>query len=128
MKIQGQSHINFTSRISDQVLHKIDFEKMFYDKQFKTLKNVQDKIENVKKWGNNNSELVIAKNLYGKKCLGLKTPLNEHDTVFWEIRNLPGRTILSNFLNLHESHIISTEKSIKYLYKKYGIDVFSKVK
>ena len=128
MNIQNQSNINFTSRISEQVMHKINVEKRCCDTPVKTSKIVKNKIENIQKWGSPETELVITKNLQGKNCLGLKLKINQFITGIWEIKNLSGRKILTNILNLHESHIISTEKSIKFLYNKYGSEVFSKVK
>ena len=80
----------------------------------------------IEKWGTPDSELVITKNMQGKNCLGLKLKLNENISGVWEIRNLRGRTILTNLLNLHASHIQSTEKTIMYLFQKYGRDIFIK--
>jgi hypothetical protein len=128
MNIQNQSNINFTARISPEVIHEVNVERYACKTHGKTSQNVKTKIEEIEHWGSPYSELVIAKNLYGKNCLGLKIPINTTTTGVWEIRNLPGRKILTNLLNLQEEHITSTEKSIRYLFKNYGSDIFCKMK
>ena len=118
MNIQNQSNINFTSRISSEVMHKVNVERLCSDSAEKTSQIVRKKIKDIAKWGSPNGELVITKNMYGKRCLGLKLELQKSLTKTWEIYNLPGRKIITNILNLHESHIISTENSIRFLYNK----------
>ena len=78
-------------------------------------------------WGSNNSEIVIAKNRLGHYCLGLKCKLSDRGPVLTlPLDNLRGRTELSQFLNLSGENIHNTESSIRYMYAKYGADIFEK--
>lgn len=78
-------------------------------------------------WGSNNSEIVIAKNRLGHYCLGLKCKLSDSGPVLTlPLDNLRGRTELSQFLNLSGENIHNTESSIRYMYAKYGADIFEK--
>ncbi len=88
---------------------------------------LSQKLLNMETWGSPKSEIVIAKNRLGHYCLGLRFKVSDRGPVLaMPIDNLRGRTELSQFLNLSKENIDSTENSIKYMYSKYGVDVFEK--
>ena len=59
--------------------------------------------------------------------MGLKFKVSDKGPVLtMPMVNLRGRTELSQFLNLSRENIDSTENSIKYIYERYGFDVFEK--
>ncbi len=119
---------SFKAKISPQILHKIDFELNFTESKKFAQSTVNKQLAEIPKWGPSLSELVITKNQKGNKCLGFKMPLENGFVVSWPIEYLKGKTILSQIMNLHSSHLDSTEKTIKFLYNKYGLDIFEKAK
>ena len=88
---------------------------------------LSQKFLNMETWGSGRSEIVIARNRLGNYCLGLKFKVSDKGPVLtMPMVNLRGRTELSQFLNLSRENIDSTENSIKYIYERYGFDVFEK--
>lgn len=122
------SPLSFKAKISPQVMRRIDLELPFTESKRYAKETIHKKLQDIPDWGPRDSELVIAKNKNGKKCLGLKMPLDNGFVVSWPIEYLNGKTILSQLMNLHSSHLDSTEQTIKFLHSKYGLDVFERAK
>ena len=81
-------------------------------------------LENVKKWGDDNTEIVITQNSIGNFALGIKKKVAPFMSAVWAIEHLAGKTELSQFLRLKETHIYKTENTIDYMFKKYGYGIF----
>lgn len=125
---KNASPLNFKADISPQVMRRINLELSCTDSKRYAKSIVSQKLEELPEWGPKGSELIISRNIKGNKCLGLKMPLDNGFVVSWPIEYLKGKTILSQVMNLHASHLDSTEKTINFLYSKYGLDVFEKSK
>lgn len=86
---------------------------------------LHQQLDNVRKWGDDNIEIVITQNSIGNFALGIKKIIAPFTSATWAIEHLAGKTELSQFLRLKESHIYNTENTIDYMYKKYGFDIFN---
>lgn len=87
-------------------------------------KSFETQFENVKKWGSDDLELVVTRNIIGDYSLGLKKKIENLFPVSWSFERIGGKTELAQFLRLKEANINKTENTIDYLYKKYGLDIF----
>lgn len=87
-------------------------------------KSFETQLENVKKWGSDDLELVVTRNIIGDYSLGLKKKIENLFPVSWSFERIGGKTELAQFLRLKEANINKTENTIDYLYKKYGLDIF----
>lgn len=124
MEVSSSKQIAFKARISEPVMRKINSQLKVAGSIAKTKSLVQEQLDNISNWGSPDTELVLAKNRLGKIGLGVRKPLGCGLAGTWAIENLKGRTILTNILNLHDSHVVATENTIDYLFKKYGFSVF----
>lgn len=124
MEVSPSKQIAFKARISEPVMRKINSQLKVSGSVAKTRTIVQSQLVNISHWGNPDTELVLAKNRLGKIGLGVRKPLDSGLFGTWAIENLNGRTILTNILNLHEAHVVASENTIDYLFKKYGFSVF----
>lgn len=124
MEVSQSRQIAFQARISEPVMRKINSQLKVSGSIAKTKSLVQEQLDNISDWGSPDTELVLAKNRLGKIGLGVRKPLGCGLSGTWAIENLNGRTILTNILNLHESHVVATENTIDYLFKKYSFSVF----
>ena len=86
---------------------------------------LRQQLNNIKNWGSEDTEIVIAQNSIGNFALGIKKIIAPFISATWAIEHLAGKTELSQFLRLKESHICNTENTIDYMYKKYGSDIFN---
>ena len=87
-------------------------------------KSFETQLENVKKWGSDDLELVVTRNIIGDYGLGLKKKIENLFPVSWSFERIGGKTELEQFLRLKEANIHKTENTIDCLYKKYGLDIF----
>lgn len=87
-------------------------------------KSFETQLENVKKWGSDDLELVVTRNIIGDYSLGLKKKIENLFPVSWSFERIGGKTELAQFLRLKEANIHKTENTIDWLYKKYGLDIF----
>ena len=87
-------------------------------------KSFETQLENVKKWGSDDLELVVTRNIIGDYSLGLKKKIENLFPVSWSFERIGGKTELAQFLRLKEANIHKTENPIDCLYKKYGLDIF----
>lgn len=126
MKVQNNSSINFQASVSDSVLHRLNRQLRKCQSKKKSKAILDEKLKNIENWGDPKSSVVITKDFYGKSHLGLQYFVKPMLKVSWAIKNLNGRTELSQFLALKESNIVDTENTIKYLYSKYGRAIFEK--
>lgn len=119
-------NLYFGTRISESV------DKMLHmqlkHESSKTRKLAAKQFENIKNWGPENTELVLARNSEDNIQLGLKYSLNQYVNGIWAFEHLNSRTVLSSFLKLREEHIKKTIDTIIYLYKKRGPQLFEKTK
>ncbi|HIU91503.1 MAG TPA: hypothetical protein IAD26_00055 [Candidatus Limenecus avicola] len=125
---QNVSPLSFKARVSPQILRRIDFELQFTVSKKYAQTTIDRQLKTIPDWGSKGSELVISRNTKGNKCIGLKMPLENGFVVSWPIEYLKGKTILSQMMNLRSSHLNSTVQTIKFLYSKYGLDIFEKAK
>ena len=86
---------------------------------------LHQQLDNVKKWGDDSIEIVVTQNSIGNFALGIKKTIAPFLSAVWAIEHLAGKTELSQFLRLKESHIYKTENTIDYMFKKYGSDIFN---
>ena len=126
MKVQNNSSINFQASVSDSVLYRLNRQLRTCQSKKKSKALVNETLKNISNWGDPKSRVVIAKDDNGKCHLGLQYFVKPMLKVSWAIKNLKGRTELSQFLALKEANIIETEKTIEYLYSKYGKGIFNR--
>lgn len=124
MTINNNCSINFKAKISDEVKRKLLSQASVSESKRETDKIIQDKLVSLENWYPQDGTLVIASNYKRKRSLGLKISVADGISVSWPIERLKSRTIFSSFLNLRESYLTDTVNTIKYLYSKYGVDVF----
>ena len=126
MYLTNNQNFVFKAKISENIQSQLYRQAKASGSKKKIEKQLKKQIENVKNWGSPNSEIVICQNYHGNYSLGLKTLVNKIYLFSKAFENLNGRTELSQFLGLKEDNIVITEKTIDYLYRKYGADFFSK--
>ena len=124
MTINNNCSISFKAKISDEVKRKLLSQASVSESKRETDKIIQDKLVSLENWYPQDGTLVIASNYKRKRSLGLKISVADGISVSWPIERLKSRTIFSSFLNLRESYLTDTVNTIKYLYSKYGLDVF----
>lgn len=124
MTINNNCSISFKAKISDEVKRKLLSQASVSDSKRETDKIIQEKLVSLENWYPQDGTLVIASNYKRKRSLGLKIPVADGISVSWPIERLKSRTIFSSFLNLREAYLTDTVNTIKYLYSKYGLDVF----
>ena len=124
MTINNNCSINFKAKISDEVKRKLLSQASVSESKRETDKIIQEKLISLENWYPQDGTLVIASNYKRKRTLGLKISVADGISVSWPIERLKSRTIFSSFLNLRESYLTDTVNTIKYLYSKYGLDVF----
>lgn len=124
MTINNNCSISFKAKISDEVKRKLLSQASVSDSKRETDKIIQEKLVSLENWYPQDGTLVIASNYKRKRSLGLKISVADGISVSWPIERLKSRTIFSSFLNLRESYLTDTVNTIKYLYSKYGLDVF----
>lgn len=124
MTINNNCSISFKAKISDEVKRKLLSQASVSESKRETDKIIQDKLVSLENWYPQDGTLVIASNYKRKRTLGLKISVADGISVSWPIERLKSRTIFSSFLNLRESYLTDTVNTIKYLYSKYGLDVF----
>ena len=124
MTINNNCSINFKAKISDEVKRKLLSQASVSESKRETDKIIQEKLVSLENWYPQDGTLVIASNYKRKRSLGLKISVADGISVSWPIERLKSRTIFSSFLNLRESYLTDTVNTIKYLYSKYGVDVF----
>ena len=124
MTINNNCSINFKAKISDEVKRKLLSQASVSESKRETDKIIQEKLVSLENWYPQDGTLVIASNYKRKRTLGLKISVADGISVSWPIERLKSRTIFSSFLNLRESYLTDTVNTIKYLYSKYGLDVF----
>ena len=124
MTINNNCSISFKAKISDEVKRKLLSQASVSESKRETDKIIQDKLVSLENWYPQDGTLVIASNYKRKRSLGLKISVADGISVSWPIERLKSRTIFSSFLNLRESYLTDTVNTIKYLYSKYGVDVF----
>lgn len=124
MTINNNCSINFKAKISDEVKRKLLSQASVSESKRETDKIIQEKLVSLENWYPQDGTLVIASNYKRKRSLGLKISVADGISVSWPIERLKSRTIFSSFLNLRESYLTDTVNTIKYLYSKYGLDVF----
>lgn len=122
MKIQqNSSPVNFKAYISPELEHQIERQVSTAGSKLNVKKlqaKVEEQMQRVKGWGNNDMEVIITKNVRGFRCLGLKifyTPTIQLSHCF---EHLSSRTELSQFLALTQKHFLDTEILIENLLKK----------
>lgn len=122
MKIQqNSSPVNFKAYISPELEHQIERQVSTAGNKLNVKKlqaKVEEQMQRVKGWGNNDMEVIITKNVRGFRCLGLKifyTPTIQLSHCF---EHLSSRTELSQFLALTQKHFLDTEILIENLLKK----------
>lgn len=125
-KIQNSPTISFRATVSEPIKHQIERQVKLCDPKRKIQKMIDEKMQNVAEWGYEDAEIVKCKNSIGKYSLGLRIRMPGGMYLSWFFEHLNGKTELSQFLNLHETHILKAQDTIKFLYKKYGVDVFKK--
>ena len=86
---------------------------------------LHQQFDNIKNWGDDSIEIVVTQNSIGNFALGIKKTIAPFLSAVWAIEHLAGKTELSQFLRLKESHIYNTENTIDYMFKKYGSDIFN---
>jgi len=126
MTNQYNSQINFTAKLSPEIEKRLIRQTKLCDTKARLTKALSNKLQDISHWGPENSEIVYCKNIEGKQRLGLKIKTESGFFLSWAFENINGRNILSQFLNLRESHFTSTEQTINYLFKKYGLEIFKK--
>ena len=124
MTINNNCSINFKAKISDEVKRKLLSQASVSESKRETDKIIQEKLVSLENWYPQDGTLVIASNYKRKRTLGLKISVADGISVSWPIERLKSRTIFSSFLNLREAYLTDTVNTIKYLYSKYGLDVF----
>ncbi len=124
MTINNNCSINFKAKISDEVKRKLLSQASVSESKRETDKIIQEKLVSLENWYPQDGTLVIASNYKRKRSLGLKISVADGISVSWPIERLKSRTIFSSFLNLREAYLTDTVNTIKYLYSKYGLDVF----
>lgn len=124
MTINNNCSISFKAKISDEVKRKLLSQASVSESKRETDKIIQEKLVSLENWYPQDGTLVIASNYKRKRTLGLKISVADGISVSWPIERLKSRTIFSSFLNLRESYLTDTVNTIKYLYSKYGLDVF----
>lgn len=124
MTINNNCSISFKAKISDEVKRKLLSQASVSESKRETDKIIQEKLISLENWYPQDGTLVIASNYKRKRTLGLKISVADGISVSWPIERLKSRTIFSSFLNLRESYLTDTVNTIKYLYSKYGLDVF----
>lgn len=120
--------VNFKASVSEQVKYLLHSQLSKGPDKKKTTKLLEQQIENISKWGSDDSEIVIAKDYRGKYRIGLQYNVTPTMQFAWAIKGPLGKTELSQFLALKEADIINTESTIKYLYTKYGGGFFKRFK
>lgn len=126
MDVQSRSSINFKANVSQSVLYQIQRQLKHCESKKKSFAMVRNNLDNIKNWGSPDSSIVVAKDFWGRYRLGVQCQVAPGLRLSWAINNLKAKTELSQFISLTQAHIEQTETSIKYLYKKYGIDIFKK--
>lgn len=124
MTINNNCSISFKAKISDEVKRKLLSQASVSESKRETDKIIQEKLVSLENWYPQDGTLVIASNYKRKRSLGLKISVADGISVSWPIERLKSRTIFSSFLNLREAYLTDTVNTIKYLYSKYGLDVF----
>lgn len=120
--------VNFKASVSEQVKYLLHNQLSKGPDKKKTTKLLEQQIENISKWGSDDSEIVIAKDYRGKYRIGLQYNVTPTMQFAWAIKGPLGKTELSQFLALKEADILNTENTIKYLYTKYGGGFFKRFK
>jgi len=120
------NNVYFGAKISHSVEKLVNIQ--LHHERTRTRKLAAKQIENIKNWGPENSELILAKNKEGNISLGVRYPINEHVNGYWPIEHLNCKTVLSGILKLHEEHLDNTVKNIIYLYKTRGARIFDDIK
>lgn len=126
MDVHSRSSINFKANVSQSVLYQIQRQLKHCESKKKCFAMVRNNLDNIKNWGSPDSSIVVAKDFGGRYRLGVQCQVAPGLRLSWAINNLKAKTELSQFISLTQAHIEQTETSIKYLYKKYGIDIFKK--
>lgn len=128
-QVKPTSNVNFQARISDRVDYQLRRQLRVSKSRKKHTAMYNKKLEELKSWGLESSEIVITKNSIGNFTLGLSTLLDGNmGRVCWPFEHLPGKSELSQFVKLQARHIYETEKTIDYMYKTRGINIFKKFK
>lgn len=126
MNITSNASIGFGAKISPNLQAQI-YKQVSEHRSSQKMKNtIQDKMKSLADWGSENTKIVICKNFKGNYSLGIKLPLVCGFAGTLAIGHLSGRTELSQFLNLTAKHIETTENTIKYLYRKHGMQIFER--
>lgn len=109
MYIQKNSFVSFNARISERVYKQIWNQVAEYPLKKKNTKKVNSQIENIKNWGNPDSEIVICKNYSGFYRLGLQSKSANGKTATVPFKDVRARTELSQFLKIREHDILNAE-------------------
>lgn len=128
MNITNNAFIGFGAKISPNLQAQIYKQGLEHRSSQKIQSTLQDKMQSLADWGSENAKIVICKNFKGNYSLGIKLPLDCGYAGTWAIERLGGRTELSQFLSLTAEHIEKTENTIKFLYKKHGMQIFERTK
>lgn len=123
VNFQSQSP-SFGTHISERLEKQLYKQLNQYGKRTISRENFSKQIKNVKEWGSDDLELTITQNSIGNYALGIKKKIPYLPPISWAIEHLSGKTELAQFLRLKKSHILNTENTINYIYKKYGLAGF----
>lgn len=123
VNFQSQSP-SFGTHISERLEKQLYKQLNQYGKRTISRENFSKQIENVKEWGSDDLELTITQNSIGNYALGIQKKIPYLPPVSWAIEHLSGKTELAQFLRLKKAHILNTENTINYIYKKYGLAGF----
>lgn len=122
MNLNINPTINFRASVSEQLKVRLHRQaKLVKDRpnQKRTLEQLEEQLNNVKCWGDNDMEIVLTKNERGAYCLGLKRFVSPLLQITKSFRHLNGKTEISQFLGLKQKHFIQAEGEIQAQIKRY---------
>ena len=83
IQMSNNTPVNFKASVSEQVKYQLYSQLSKGPDKKKTTKLLEQQIENISKWGSDDSEIVIAKDYRGKYRIGLPEMLcNGYDGLF----------------------------------------------
>lgn len=126
MDIKNHSAISFKANVSPFVMCQIQKQLKNCESKKKCSALVKSQLNNIKNWGSPDSTIIVTKDFFGHFRLGVECFVKPDLKFSWAIKNLKGKTELSQFIALKKSDIEQTEESIKYLYNKYHEKIFEK--
>ena len=97
IQMSNNTPVNFKASVSEQVKYQLYSQLSKGPDKKKTTKLLEQQIENISKWGSDDSEIVIAKDYRGKYRIGLQYNVTPTMQFAWVIKDLSGKQNCHNF-------------------------------